>query len=217
MILQYIDKISESIISFFERFTSSGNWKIKITFISVILSLFFAFPSYDVYLKGEFARHWQGILIQIDNPLAQHDYTPLEHSACLAFRLTPAVIAYLLRLNEFGCLIFQFVALVLMFYGVVLLAEKITKDRVASSFVSLAFAFIFAGNVLVSDLRGIFDVVAYCLMVLAMGSEKKFLIFLFTLLACYTDERAVVASGLIFLWFVLKEATLENFRFSKFI
>ena len=61
----------------------------------------------------------------------------------------------------------------------------------------------FVGNVLVSDLRALFDVTAFCLMAAAMLSENFLLILICLLLSYFTDERALIASPLIFIWFVV--------------
>lgn len=209
-VMEYINKISAKIILVSEGFTLSKNWKLKIMLSSVILSLFFAFPSYDVFLSGEFNENWNNLFSQIDHPLRPLNLAASSHGAKLAFRLTVPIIAKLLNLNIVGLFFIQFIALITMFFCVISLSEAITKDRVTSAFISFGFALIFPGNVLVSDLRGIFDSVSYCLVILTMCLNSVFLIFFSTLLAAYADERAFIVTGFIFAWFILKEINLKE-------
>lgn len=216
MLIEIIKSTTNKIINFLEEITKEKYWGIKITFISFFLSLFFAFPSYDIYIKGEFKENWNSINEQIQNPFEKKDYTPTTHMANTTFRLTVPIIAKVLGFKEHRILILQIIALVLFFYFAAMLFKIITNDLVSASLATLGLAFIFPGNVLVSDLRGLFDGIAYCFILGAMYSKNPFLIFLFTILSSFTDERALIASCLVFLWFNLISNDFNNFKFLTF-
>jgi hypothetical protein len=192
--------------SWLERFTGSSNWKIKITLLSIVLSLFFAFPSYQTYRAGKFDDKWDAVTTQISAPFQQRDYSAQSHFSKLAFRLTVPVIANVLHLQRLGCFVIDYLFFILMFYLLLLLSFQITQDRIAATLITFGFAFMFVGNVLVSDVRALFDCAAFALMLLVMVNRNFFLIILFALLAFFTDERALITSSLIALWFMVRDS-----------
>jgi hypothetical protein len=207
MLQPFIRKCSASVIAFAERVVARRFWRIKITLLSVSLSLFFAFPAYDEVMRpGSRGSTWPAILDQCHDPLQPRDYESSSHESKLAFRLTVPILAHMLGLELPGLLGLQFFCLLAMFYAVALLAERATGDPASAVLTCLAFALIFPGNVLCSDVYGRFDVVAYCLLALAMSAARPILVAPLIVLAAFTDERALAASGLVFLWFVVLQA-----------
>ena len=81
---------------------------------------------------------------------------------------------------------------------------------------AVGFTFIYNGHSGFTDNNAWFDVVAYLFLLLAMLCSNVFLIFTFTFLAAWTDERAVVASLFIFLWWKFNEIKTTDFSFSSF-
>lgn len=216
MLIDIFKQLGESVFSIIEKHLSSKYWKIKIIVFSVFLSLFFASPAYDLFFIGEGSKYWSEVMKQIDDPFQPRDYDPDSHASKLAFRLTPPLIAHFLGLNIVGCLIMQFIAFATLFYFVLQLTYKITQDTVATTLLIWAFAFIYPGNVLCSDMRGIFDVVAFCLLAICMFSRNSYVITLSSFFASFTDERALIASSLIFLWFLLRDTNFNCLRLKSF-
>jgi hypothetical protein len=184
-----------------DRLASGRFWKMRLALIAAALSLLVQFPSYDVLAAGVFDADWQPVLEQCRHPLEPRSYPPESHASKLAFRLTVPVLAHVLQLSFAGLLLLQGVLFLWMHYGVVSLAAIATKDRISAVFLSLGFAFIFPGCVLCSDIRGVFDVAAYALLVWAMCARHPLLVFIGILAANFTDERAFIASAIVFLWF----------------
>jgi hypothetical protein len=181
------------------------------------MSLFFAFPSYDVYWKGvEFRSNWDALYRQIENPFQYYPYESNTHEAKMAFRLFVPVFAHFLHLKATGIFVIQYISLLMFFYLSGLLFWKITKDKVSTFLLTLACSFIFAGNVLVSDLRAVFDGVAFTLLCLALYSRYTITTFLAVFLACFTDERALIASSLIYLWFFITQQELISINLKSF-
>lgn len=211
MLLSYLLRLLDHSIVWVDRETRSKDWILKISLMATLLSLFSAFPSYDVFLSGEFDKHWGWALAKIEEPFRQHSVDPLSYFTSWSFRLTVPVLAHVLNFGVRGCLFLQLLALFFLFYGAVKLAEKVTGDRVCAAFLGLGLALTFCGNALVSDLRGRFDIVAYCLMVWAMAASYSWQTFVCIFLAGFTDERALIASPLIYLWFVLRVGDFSRF------
>jgi len=176
---------------------------VLIPFLAVVLSLFFAFPSYDVASKPEMAHSWDAVLLQSHNVLNVVEYEPASHAANIAFRFTPTLLGGLLGIHTLtGFLLFQGLALIVLFILVGQLFQKLVADKVVACLLTMATAFVFIGNVLCSDYRGVFDVFAFLFLVAGMLAGPSILVFLFLLLAYFTDERALIASSLVYLFFV---------------
>jgi hypothetical protein len=211
MVQEFLETKRIWFIHSLERFTQSGNWKIKSTVLAILLSLFFAFPSYQTYLSGKLESKWSAISEQIKDPFSPKEYSDMSHNSKLAFRLTVPVIAHVLHVDRIGCFVIQAICFIILFYTLLSLAYSVTQDKITSLLILGGIAFMFVGNVLVSDLRAIFDVVAFCFMALTMLSRNFFFILGYALLAYFTDERALVASGLIFIWFIIRDLPLTSF------
>lgn len=213
MLLNFLHSKKQQFFFRLEKFTASSNWKIKITLLSVVLSLFFAFPSYQTYLSGRFEDKWSAIDAQVKEPFVQHNYDDFSHFSKLAFRITVPLIAHALHLGRAGCFLIQYVCFLLLFYFLLSLAFASVQDKISAALISFAFAFMFVGNVLVSDLRALFDVTAFCFIAAAMYFRNPLLVILFSLLAFFTDERALIASPLMLIWFLVRSSDKNNFSF----
>jgi hypothetical protein len=184
-------------------------------FFAAVLSLFFAFPSYDVASKPEMAHSWDAVLLQSHNVLNAVEYDPASHAANIAFRFTPTLLGGLLGIHTLKAfLVFQGVALIILFVLIGRLFQRLVTDNVVACLLTLATAFVFIGNVLCSDYRGFFDVFAFLFLVAGMLAGPSILTFLFLLLAYFTDERALIASSLVYLLFVF--ANLRDLTDLKF-
>ncbi len=171
----------------------------------VAISLFGAFPSYDIAHSSEFAENWESVLVQTENPFVPQDYAPVSHAANISFRLAPALFGKALGITSItGYLVLQFIGLVFLFFLTTALFQRVVGDGPEFVLLSSSMAFVFTGNVLCSDYRGFFDVFAYTFMIVAMLSRLPLVIFASALLAFFTDERALIASSLIYLFFVIE-------------
>ena len=187
------------------------HWKWRATLFVLALSLFRAFPSYDGLFTGYDLGTWQRALVQVDHPFTDMgrlfpDWAN-QHEAMLTFRITVPLAAHLLGLRRAGILIFQGLAGVVFLYASLALACKITASRKAALSVALAAACCWAGESGFHELRGgYFDIFAICLLVLALLAESPLLTAVCMLLAAFTDERAVLASPLVFLFAVTRSS-----------
>jgi len=193
--------IQNTIFDSCENFTRKKNWLFILVVTLPLVVLFFSFPSYD-RLNNEFSENWQAIFKQAAGPLTDHQYNPDSHQAKLTFRLTVPLIIRTFHLNLAGVLIFQALIGMLLFYFAAKLFHRETNDKVSALLLSFSLAFIYAGRVSFNEIRGIFDGLALFFMVWSMYFRNPFLIFTGVFLAAWTDERALIASCLVFLYWI---------------
>jgi hypothetical protein len=202
MVQEFLETKRIWFIHSLERFTQSGNWKIKSTVLAILLSLFFAFPSYQTYLSGKLESKWSAISEQIKDPFSPKEYSDMSHNSKLAFRLTVPVIAHVLHVDRIGCFVIQAICFIILFYTLLSLAYSVTQDKITSLLILGGIAFMFVGNVLVSDLRAIFDVVAFCFIALTIRDLPLTSFTLQDLMKLKSPAIAVVFSWL--LYFLLR-------------
>lgn len=212
MIKDFIDSFENSIYKKVENFTTKKHWILFLTCSLPIVVLFFSFPSYD-RLHLEFSHLWQAILDQIDNPFEQRYYDPFSHEAKIKFRLTVPLIAKFLNLNIIGVLVFQAIIGLLLFFFSIKFFVRITQDNISAFLLSLTLSMIWAGKTSFIDIRGMFDGIAIFFLIVAMYYKFPVVIYISVLLASWTDERGLVASSLVFLFWVYT----KDFKFKHFI
>ncbi len=212
-----LSTVYENIIERIEKFTVSRNWKIKSVLTLTFLSLFFASPQFRGYEKTfKEIKGWQAFHQQREHPFTALNFNEASNAAKRTFRLTVPILAFAFHLNDYAIIVFEWLVNILLIYFSLLLFEKITKDKTLALFGTIGFTFIYIGHSGFTDNNAWFDVVAYLFLLLAMLYSNIFLIFIFTFLAAWTDERAVVASFLIFLWWKFNEIKTNDFSFSSF-
>ncbi|MEI7801648.1 MAG: hypothetical protein WCI97_03270 [Bacteroidota bacterium] len=212
-----LSTIYENIIARIEKFTSSRNWKIKSVLALTFLSLCLATPQIGGYEKTfSEIKGWQAFNQQKEHPFTPLDFNGASNAAKRTFRLTVPLLAFVFHLNDYAVLVIEWLVNILLLYCSLLLFEKISNDKALTLIGAIGFAFIYNGHAGFNDNNAWFDVVAYLFLLLAMLYSNVFLIFTFTFLAAWTDERAVVASLLIFLWWKFNEIKTTDFSFSSF-
>jgi hypothetical protein len=86
------------------------------------------------------------------------------------------------------------------------LAWRATGDSVCAALLPFGFAFSYIGQACFFDLIPWFDGMAYCGLAVAMCFRNPAVIFLGMCFACWSDERAVVVSPLLLMWWVVQDA-----------
>jgi hypothetical protein len=207
MITPFIISIYDHLNVICEKITQGQTWAIKVTLVTLIVSLFMSFPAYERIIDGRSKNSFKPVLEKIDNPLLNmpSKYLPKSHAAKLTFRVTVPLIAKLMNFRMVGCIVLQHIAGILLFYFIALMTERITNDRVTSLLVTLTVGSTYAGIASFTEISGLFDGVAFFFLVMALFSRKPLLIAMFTFLASWTDERALVASSLVLLFHILKD------------
>ncbi len=186
-----------------EQKLSTRYWALIITGVTLLIALFFSFPSYQSF-KQVLATESRPAQVsqQISNLLS---YWRTNSGTNTAFRITVPIISSLLGLDIRGAYALQFIAGILLFYVIARIAERESHSRVFALFVTLSVGGLFAGVTAFWEFRSKFDGVALLFLLIAMWSESPLVIFPSILLAGFTDERALVATGFVFLWWFYRK------------
>jgi hypothetical protein len=182
-----------------DAFTEKKYWIATLTVLLPLISLFFAFPAYDG-ITTEFSELWKAIFRQIDNPFKEYSYDPYSHEAKTTFRLFVPLVAKVLHLNIAGILIMQAVFGAILFYMSAKIFLRLTDDKTSSLLLTLALAFIWTGRTSVSEIRAMFDGISIFFLVFSIYYKNPLLIFIGIFFSSWTDERGLIASSLVFLF-----------------
>lgn len=196
-------------IRFLDRFTSGKNWRFRSVGLSLAVLFFCALPSYERFFcdgANDYLSFWQHLARQSAHPLTPHPgLTPASHEAKTAFRLIPPLTGMLLSHLAPMAGVYTMFAVqhglgVAFLYLLLSVAYGLTRDRVSSLLVTLAFSLIYLTRAFFYELYGLFDGYAFFFMLLALTARRPYVFALFLSLAFWTDERAIVASPLIILF-----------------
>lgn len=196
---------------------------LKLIFGTFLISIFFAFPPYHVINANMYEVYWTPILDQIADPFHPKQYELATHAAKRGFRLTVPVLANILGFKIWGCIILQSLFGIYSLFLTFRLFNKIFNDVVVATFLLLSFIFIYVGFGAFYDLRGMFDNIAIGFLLIALNYSNPFIVFISILASAFTDERGLIASSLIFLYYSVSfnedkklRFTILNFDYQKF-
>ena len=197
--------MQKTIEKYFVRFTELNKWKIICSLSLPFVILFFSTPSFKIILK-----HWDPILIQSQSPFIQHDYPAHSHASKLAFRFIPALIIGFLHLKVFGIIVWQFLNGIFLFYVIGYVVEVKTRNKLTALYSILLTAFIFTGKVSFINFKDTFDSLILALILLCFVISNKLLIYLAILFTGFTDERGLICSGFLFLYYLFFYSEKDN-------
>lgn len=193
-----------------ESALSGRYWLWKLTFFSVALSLFLAFPPYHLlwnHLNGTgHLDAWIFIEKQGNNLLSPGDIGADARRENMIFRWTLPLLSFLTGHNLPLILLLQAVLGVWFIYWIGKYISSLTGDKITTALSVLSVSHIFVGVWHFAEVHGYGDGIGYFSILAAMllpGLPASFLLFL---AACFTDERAVLAGGYIILWNVVRTA-----------
>ena len=182
---------------FIERKLEDRFWLWKLTLFCAILSWCLAVPPYTVI---DISDAWKFIAVQaqdILHPTNLEIYIRRENMVMrwvlpLMYILTGHSIVLILIIQALlGC-VFLYLFLHEVF--------RQTNDRVLTAFFGLALSNMFVFSWFFVDVTGYGDGYAYFFLMLALLTRNPFLLFGFLQIAFFTDERALVGTGYIILW-----------------
>ena len=199
-IIPYIKTFLRKLLSLAERLTSGKSWAIKVTILVFSASLFMSFPSYEGLADNLKSGRALDVALQIENLQL---FWQTRNATNAIFRITVPLIAKLMGLDVFGAYIIQFVSGILIFALSALIVERETKNRTTAFLITLLIGFIYAGIAAFVETRSYYDSVAFLFLLIAMWFRSPFIIGPSILLAAFTDERAVIAAGFVFIWWAL--------------
>lgn len=191
-------------VTWIQRAIAGRNWAGKVTVVLVLLSLFLHFPSYN-YLAGhlngtETNARWTALVEQSAEPFVFHPRPEHVQTEKTTFRLTAPVLAHLLRLDIVGTYLLQFALGVMMLYMGLRYCHQRTADKLMSVLFIAGLCCTYFGSAAFFDIWAQRDPFGYVFLFLALLRRHVLLTFCTSFLAAYSDERALIASALVFLF-----------------
>lgn len=181
--------------------TNRNNWLWLSALILTVIAMFFSFPSYNDINPKE----WEPLFDKANNLFANSSYGEGTHAAKLTFRLVLPMIVHYTQLNITGVLVLLGIVGMLNFYLVTRLANNILHDKREAFIIGLCSALIYFGKCSFTELRGtMFDGLAIFFLLCALNTRYHILLAVFVFLASWTDERALVGSLLVWMFYVIK-------------
>ena len=211
MVYASIAALYDRIQAFAEAIVSGRFPCVRIALCAAALALVFtSFPNYPNIWNKESEKsadgYWESIRKKRDNLFydLSRDYRVGSHEGNANFRLTVPLTAKILRLDKYGVVVLQAVCGVLLLWTIARIVLRITGDLLASLFLTCGVASTWAGTTNFTELHGIFDGEALLLLACASLFEGPWLAGLFAFLGDWTDERALIASALVYLYHVCR-------------
>ncbi|WP_273208732.1 hypothetical protein [Runella zeae] len=191
-------------------------WKVRLLFLALAIStttlLAFNFILVDKGLRNLYQemRHpgsiggffWDDIIKQGADPFTPQDYEAGSHEANQTFRITIPLIARVLHLNVAGLYVLHVLMGLLFLWFVIEVVYGILKDKILTFYFITGFTAIYAGANFYINFLGHCDIFPFCFMILMWYYRNPLLILLFSQLAFWCDERAIINStyiGLLYL------------------
>ncbi|MFC5412246.1 hypothetical protein ACFPMF_23170 [Larkinella bovis] len=198
-------------------FLDNRFWKIRLIGLALLISIgsFLVLNSIFIdrgfrYLYEEMIQpgkldgfFWDDIIRQSEHMFEPNTYEPGTHEANQTFRLTIPMLVYFFRLGVAKLYLLQLVLGFVYLWAVTGIANKVLKDKVLTFYFLTGFTAIYAGIAFFIGYFGHCDGYVFCFMALALYFRNPLLVILFSQLAFWCDERALINSSYIGLWYLL--------------
>lgn len=210
-----LKEIYEAVISTFEQafglLASRRLWLVWGVAVALVVSLFVSFPRISFFLgtDGQIVNFWPVLERQAANPLttAGDQYKDHAlHDAKLAFRLTLPLTMKVLHIDWRGLLAIQYGLGILMLFLVGKIAMDLFRDRIVALASVFGVASIYAGKAAFLQLGGMGDAFAFAFLTVAVAFRNPVVIFAAVIAACFTDERAVIVSPLLVVYWAMRDS-----------
>lgn len=200
------------LIAFLERWLATRFWYLKVTFISTLLIFIFSFPNYDLISSSETISSLHlAIEKQIASPFTPQVYPIASHQAKIGLRITVPLIAHCLNIGVLGCLAIQHLLGFIFLNLSSVLIHSVTKDKIIAAFFTLSLSCCYVAKAFFLDTGGVFDGYAFLFILICMlPNTPKSVIFICLLASHFIDERAIIATGFVFLWWIVQDNAIET-------
>ncbi|WP_373513385.1 hypothetical protein, partial [Persicitalea sp.] len=192
-----------------ERRLGAPNWLWKLTFVSVAISIFLAFPAYSLlygHLNGlNVIDAWAFIEIQSHDLLHPTKVDVYIRRENMIFRWFLPVLSWLTGHNIVLILVIQAVLGILFIYLSAKLYFSFSKDKVQTALFTLAIANLLVGSFGFVDVIGYGDGFACFFLLVCLVTRQPILFSLSLLTSFLVDERALMTAGFVCLWWITKE------------
>lgn len=201
--------IYHSFLRWLEHVLSSRYWLWILIFSCIAISLFIAFPPYSLLVRhlngtGNIDA-WHFIEIQAQDLLHPTGLDVYIRRENMVFRWFLPFLSMMTGHNIVAILLLQALAGVFFLYFSASLFLGFSGNRVQTALFTLALANVLTGSVSFVDIIGYGDGFACFFLVVCLITRKP-LLFAGSLFASFlVDERALVAAGLVALWWMVRE------------
>jgi hypothetical protein len=176
-------------------------WRLRVVGLCLLATIVLGLPPYLSFTSATSEGAWKVVLLKRDHPLTHiTGYDPSLQPAKRDFRLLPPLLARLLGLGPRGLYAAEHVAAGALLLLCLDLAYAETRRRSWAALVCLSVSTIYAGRAGLVDVFPYFDVFALTGLVAAMRWGQPLVVFGALTLACWTDERALVALPAVAVW-----------------
>jgi len=209
--IPYIPSLSNLLITSHGRFIFSA-----ILFVFVFLS---TYPKYlDILLDPTPITTYPYFFQKIKAPFGQIQIAEDTHGSKGAFRLTMALFGNMLNIGKVGVgkdiMMLYFFQSFLLFPFFLILVALFRKfaDNISTVLFAIAFSTVYVTTAFFWDYDFWFDGVAFFFLLSGMYLQNKAGMFCALQLACWTDERAVVALSSVYLFHILQENDFDFYH-----
>jgi hypothetical protein len=186
-------------------FLSGPFWKFKLSTYGLLLAIILSPPSRENVHFGDNDSYWPTVENQIAHPFTPILAHPKSHAANKSFRITVPLLARLFELDRRGIYLAQSAVILIMLWAILTLTFKITQSRQQSALLLTAMVPVYPVICSYQETTGHLDAFAYCFIILAMVPSNTWAIFILSTCAAWCDERAFVATSLVFVWWYFQE------------
>lgn len=180
----------------------------KTLLVAILLAYFFQFPTYRDMPTAPPA---QALLEIKDRIFDQIDYPPGSHLEKKTLRvMIPSLVNALGIQSLMGIHLLMVGCNLLLLIGVASFLRRETGDCVFSFLATCGFVCIFPGTAGFTDVKGWADVIPYLFLMGTLWFRQPWIIFSSLLFAGLGDERALLGSLFVILWWIWKSQGNAN-------
>lgn len=191
---------------FIDKKAEGQYWLWKLAIFCAVLSWCLAVPPYTV-IHGSDA--WAFIEIQVTDLLHPHHYEVFIRRENMVMRWMLPLMYFITGHSIVLVLIIQGMLGILFLYLFSKEVFRQTNDKVLTVFFALGLSNLFVFSWFFVDTAGYGDAYAYFFLLLALLVRHPALLFVCLQFAFFTDERAIIASGYVVLWWMTR-SVIDN-------
>ncbi|WP_247233238.1 hypothetical protein [Telluribacter sp. SYSU D00476] len=204
-----------------ESFTHTRYWQLKLSVVLFGFVLLTTYPNYlDILVDPAPRTTFSYFYDKVASPLSPVTFDEKTHGSKIAFRLTVPLLAKLINVGHTvtgkDILLIYLIQSLLLIPFLLMLIRLLNRymDSVSTVFLVGACSATYLAKAFFWDYECWFDGYAYFFLLAGMCFRRRWLVFATLLLACWTDERAVIALGSVYLFHRLRENdfTLQSLK-----
>lgn len=213
-------KMSSIVSEYIEKKSAEKNYVYTLALALMCLSWMFATPTVLLFfLKEQTPFGWEVVMQKSQNLTSNlEQLSPGLWLSKKVFRLTIPVFIRLLNLSPAIVVLCQIAAGYLTYVLSYKLSFRILKDPVQATFLTAGITFIYFGRAAYFEYDYCwFDAFSYMFILLAMLNTRPAIVFLFSSMAAWNDERGFIAISIVLLFHLFSTQNDSKLRFLRSI